>query len=111
MYRARRFLLYRRRPPADRRSAARKRIPPAGASGQRPSRWNFYAQSDSTTNPPRHQVIFYAVRAARVTRQATVMVADSVNVKPLSPVHVNCSVPLSAAITENARYGFADIAG
>jgi hypothetical protein len=39
------------------------------------------------------------------------MAADSVNVKPLSPVHVNCSVPLSAATTENARYGFADIAG
>jgi hypothetical protein len=39
------------------------------------------------------------------------MLAVSVAEKPLSPVHVNVSVPLSVATVENAMNGFAAMAG
>lgn len=43
--------------------------------------------------------------------QATVMAADAVAVKPLSPLQLNTRVPLSVATVENESYGFAAIAG
>ena len=45
------------------------------------------------------------------SRYSTVMAADSVALKPLSPVQWKARVPLSVATVENAMNGFAAIAG
>src|SRR5262249_60286364 len=48
---------------------------------------------------------------SRCRPHSTVMLTDSVAVKPLSPVHSKLSVPLSVATVKKVRNGLAAIAG